>query len=284
MKNYLFALTAMLLMLACQSQRKPLGLTEEEHDYMLKKAKESLVFVEGGTFTMGDVGKTYPSGYNRPFFDDPSSFPLHEVTLDSYYMQKYEITYGEFDLFTKAVGIDSIYSQFIGLNFRGPDGTATGMNWYEAQEYCEWLGDLVGVPMSLPTDAQWEYAARSRGQAVANATDDGTIDGGRNYYGKGVDIPKRETPSGYFPPNPLGLYDMSGGVGEWIFDYWYPFTEDPVTNPTCTDSTYHSNRITRGFPGPSGSIYPRTDNRKPTNRGSGVGMRCVANVTKDTIR
>ncbi|WP_075602404.1 formylglycine-generating enzyme family protein, partial [Saccharicrinis aurantiacus] len=242
----------------------------------VKKAKESLVFVEGGTFTMGDVGKTYPSGYNKPFFDDPSSFPLHEVTLDSYYMQKYEITYGEFDLFTKAVGIDSIHRQFIGsTRIRQPNCAAKGMNWYEAQEYCQWLGDLVGVPMSLPTDAQWEYAARSRGQAVANATDDGTIEYGRNIG---------DEPTGSYPPNPLGIYDMTDGVGEWIFDYWYPFTKEPVTNPTCTDSTYHSNRITRGFPGPSGSIYPRTDNRKPTNRGSGVGMRCVANVTKDTIR
>ncbi len=76
---------------------------------------------------------------------------------------------------------------------------------------------------------------------------------------------------------------MTASIGEWIYDYFYPYPDSSVINPVCNDSIYNSKKITRGFGGPSGNIY-RRGLRKLTNTGSGVGLRCVVKVDQDTIK
>lgn len=104
-----------------------------------------------------------------------------------------------------------------------------GAYWPEAKAYCQWLGEITGYPFDLPTEAQWEYAARSRGQFFATATDDGNWDKDRNapstrhaenIAGKYIKTNNSRYPVGLFPPNPLGLHDMALLTWEWVND-WY---------------------------------------------------------------
>jgi len=132
------------------------------------------------------------------------------------------------------------------------------VDWYEAEKYCSWLGAVSGLPFSLPTEAQWEYAARSRGKFLAVATDDGTYkitDGFYNRDGsggpQGINISTTRDrkefakalgwkvdslislPVDQYPPNPLGLYAMSDNGFEWVSDWYDPdyYRTSPVLNP-----------------------------------------------------
>lgn len=90
------------------------------------------------------------------------SRPLHPVTLDSFSMMAYQATYNDFDVFTDAVGEAQINMDSFGQKYRGPRKAASP-NWYGAKHFCQWLGQRTKLPFDLPTEAQWEYAARSRG-------------------------------------------------------------------------------------------------------------------------
>lgn len=123
------------------------------------KAKQSLRFLPGGTFDMGDWGNEE----GLPYDPDRDSKPLHKVTLDSFSMMAYKVTYEDFDVFTDATGNERINMDSFGRKHRGPKRPA-GVSWHGAKAYCAWLGKLTQLPFDLPTEAQWEYAARSGGK------------------------------------------------------------------------------------------------------------------------
>ena len=94
-------------------------------------------------------------------------------------------------------------------------------SWYDANAYCLWLSKKSGLPIDMVTEAQWEYAARSRGRYVPYATDNGWLEKGRNWGKDYESIPSMlPKPVGLHPPNPLGLYDMQANACEWVRD-WY---------------------------------------------------------------
>ncbi len=256
------------------------GITEEEKHWIIDKTVESLVFVEGGTFMLGDVG--YDSaGVHYNFNRNPNARPAHQVTLDSYSIQKYEVTYKEFDLFCKATGRELVASNYIGSKRRAENLSAWHMNWYEARAYCQWTGALIGVPMDLASNAQWEYAARSRGRAVKFATDNGKIEPGRNYAD--ASVPYYGTSPGTYPPNPLGIYDMAGGNPEWVLDYLRTYRDEKKINPVYIDPyTYITIRGYDKGMGAYYSLYSRGQ-RFADNTGSGMCIRCVANSKKPVI-
>lgn len=235
----------------------------EAEQKVIDHTMESLVFVEGGTFTMGH----------------PQVTKTVEVTLDSYSIQAYEVSYWEFDTFTQATGRPFQNEEAMGEPLREPDNAAWRVTWFDAQGYCHWLGELTGLSFELPTEAQWEYAATSRGTRRAfYATDDGTQDWGRNYRG-GPNTPWHPEPSGTYPPNPLGMYDMTGNVAEWVLD-WYDkeyYEKSPGTNPQGPDSG--AKKLLRG-----GSVagtqrynvlFRRARATEPDDKQGGV--RCVVN-------
>ena len=242
---------------------------------------KQLVFVEGGTFVMGDVGYTDDNGRFHNFTGDSNVYPLHDVTLTSYSIQAYETTLKDFDFYMTAIGEEIVGKNLIGEVHRQPSYPAKWLTWDQAHNYCQWLGKNIGYPMNLPTEAQWEYAARSRGKAVAHATNNGDIEYGINYRDP------REIwhpmPVGSWPPNPLGIYDMTGNVSEWTLDLWHPYDEAPKTNPSYNDEEtkqYTSSRMWRGSGviGGKGQIQLyRRGVRKPDNTGAGIGIRCVVN-------
>ncbi len=213
------------------------------------RSLDEMVFIEGGEFEMGDFGAPcdfdqanmgiWPYGYEpdelcpiTATFDDDY---LHQVRLSSYYLASYQTRLGDFDLFRTSQGLplfDAEYRDREDLQFRyRKNNPASLKDWQEAKDYCLWLGQLSAYPVDLPTEAQWEYAARNRGQYVQFPTDTGRLDYGRN-------IPRDEDievhPVGSFAPNPLGLYDMAGNATDWVND-WYDadyYRKSPVDNPS----------------------------------------------------
>ncbi|WP_440474011.1 formylglycine-generating enzyme family protein [Ralstonia sp.] len=207
---------------------------------LLQKAKADLVFVKGGTFKMGDFG---PETTRDKLPYVPSygyGSPAHEVQLDSFSISKFKVTYEDFDAYTDALGKPRIATLRIDSKYRKVPNTPAGVNWQEAKDYCLWLGKVSGLPFDLPTEAQWEYAARSRGKLVPYATNNGKYEEGRNVASyeqkqemmKGVSSPQ-VYPIGKFPPNPLGLYDMASNGTDWVNDWFSEnyYAHSPRKNP-----------------------------------------------------
>ncbi len=238
------------------------GTIEERVAHLKKKVLADLVFVEGGTFMMGDFGVLW-SPEKLPYSFDVTSRPVHEVTLSSFSISKYKTTYAEFDVYTDATGTErASAADWYALEQRYPQAPA-GVPWQRAKDYCQWLGKITQLPLDLPTEAQWEYAARSRGQFFVWATDDGNVDYGRNM--PAADQVELLTPSthhrvypvGVFPPNPLGLYDASHNGEEWVDD-WFDenyYKSSPKNDPT--GPAQGTKKVARGWP-VGDSIVPNT--------------------------
>ena len=256
-KTKLYLLVAILMLAtSCNSQKQP----TPEQQQVINTAKANFVFVEGGTFLMGKAPAIFTT-------------PVHQVTLDSYSISKYETTFKEYDLYTELKGLEKINPKYRHRKDYGSNYGVKSITWYQAKDYCKWLGVQLNLPISLPTEAQWEYAARSRGLNVNHATNSGKIEGSftekRNY-------PVYDTIVGAYPSNPLGLYDMSGGRSEYTRDWYKGYTKEAVTNPVIDSFPKAKKVVVRGIHSLSNSVYKRGLNT-PENSGTGTGVRCVCN-------
>lgn len=221
-------------------QRIQTGSLEERIQALADKSKRDQVFVEGGTFMMGDFGRIQ-SEEGLPWDGNSNSSPLHEVTLDSYSISKYKVTLAEFDLYAEVNQVPSVQTEqalvdgVAGLPpWRTPDKPA-GVTWHQADAYCQWVGKITGLPFALPTEAQWEYAARDRGRFVVYPTDNGKLEWNRNVPTRGLIKALNDHSIGggtfsiaLFPPNPLGIYDLTINSLDWMQD-WY--SEDWYARP-----------------------------------------------------
>ena len=263
------------------------GCKENELDAKIKalveQTKKNMVFVQGGSFMMGDPGTEVTDEYGNtqrlPITMWTNDDYVHKVTLDSYYINKFETTYGEFDLFCKATGREIFNKDFIDNEWRCEACPTAVPNWQAAKDYCKWLSEITGQPFDLPTEAQWEYAARSRGKKVFYATDNGQLDHGRNFEPKKGD---EIHTVGTYPPNPLGLYDFSGNVSEWTNDWFNEnyYKISPNNNPkgpsSGTKKTIRGGSVSES---PSGSlVYNRYGLKPTTDGGRLLGFRCVCNT------
>ncbi|TMX44941.1 SUMF1/EgtB/PvdO family nonheme iron enzyme [Vibrio sp. Hep-1b-8] len=221
------------------------------------KSIENMVFVEGGRFIMGDFRMPCMNDdLNRPVWTPEASCYSavemvssgadiqHEVTLSSYSLSKYEAELLDYDVYLQTLGRPFEQSVYEGQYLeRGSKiyksvlpnflkQSARNVNWQDAKNYCQWLGQLTALPVDLPTEAQWEYAARSRGQKLYYATNNGFIQfRGRGFHNpelggyeeftdKTANIATGLNSVGMFAPNPLGIYDMTENAEEWVND-WY---------------------------------------------------------------
>ena len=290
------------------------NLTDEEQNHLDKfiaHQRANMRFIEGGSYEMGDFGSKVTLNDGGPIRGERDNKPLHKVTLDNFSMNAYKATYGDFDIYSMATGQDKFGTEVYMEAIRQPNAAA-GINWQTAQHYCQWLGEQLEVPMSLPTEAQWEYAARNRGKYVLFPTDNGRIDGGRNIwtfdekqklsrkYRTVLAIPT----VGLYPPNPLGLYDMTNQNLEWMTD-WYSeeyYSNSPEHNPqgpeTGTEKVVRSVNADWGSAQnimANGSITIMRIKRLPTapvdefekkehegksNNDYSTSARCVVNSTK----
>lgn len=234
---------------ACANENKKL-------DEFLKQQKENMVFVKGGSFMMGDPfgtedvqdkygynilktpenEKKYPNARWLPITFGMDNKPSHKVTLDDFYISKYEVTWEEYDRYSEVSGREYIDKKFIGKKWRSGKYPVDAPSWYAAKQYCEYLAEKSGLNYDLPTEAQWEYAARSKGKYVYFATDTGRGIKNRSRMKIANELQNmadKKSLVGSFPPNPLGLYDMTGNFPEWVND-WYDknyYKKSPKSNP-----------------------------------------------------
>jgi formylglycine-generating enzyme required for sulfatase activity len=183
-------------------------------DYILKQSNDpfygQMVFVKGGTFKMGD---TFGIG-NR------EERPVHQVTLGNFYIGKYEVTQSQWKLI---MGDNPSH-------YKDCDKCPVErVSWNEVQIFLTKLNMLTGKNYRLPTEAEWEYAAKggelSQGFRYAGGNNINFV----SWY-SGNSQGKTQ-PVGTMNPNELGIYDMSGNVYEWCSDWFDYYTESPKTNP-----------------------------------------------------
>jgi sulfatase modifying factor 1 len=210
-------------------------------------AIDNMVFIEGGSYMMGDFGMPCefdniglitwtPSDTKCASYVDNlryGTINLHKVTLSNYSLSKFETTYDDMNAYRLAHQLPLINSKFNTKRLKRATPTKT---WQEAKDYCTWLGDMTGYPFDLPTEAQWEYAARDRGKHIYYATNDGQVRKERSgrYVRDANDdrvwqdwLPEEwnyphdiyET-VGSWPPNPLGIYDLGNNATEWVNDWF----------------------------------------------------------------
>ena len=191
---------------------------EDAQVFTVNGVSFAMIHVEGGTFMQGDES-----------YDE--STPVHQVTLSSYWIGETEVTA---ELWYAVMGDSSVIG-FSGLQ------PAQYLSWDQSQEFITRLNELTGVTFHLPSEAQWEFAARGgnyshgyRYSGSDNLDEVGWYDGNSDNNGPILPIVKTRM------PNELGLYDMSGGAWEFCHDTYkdpYIWTE-PVTDPINGDSCF----------------------------------------------
>ena len=184
-----------------------------------------MVRVEGGTFTMG---ATAEQGSDASIREKPT----HQVTLSSYSIGKTEVTQ---DLWQAVMGSNP-------SKFKGSSLPVETVTWEDCQIFITKLNGLTGKKFRLPTEAEWEYAARggnkSRGYKYSGSN---TLSNVAWYNDNSAD---KTHPVATKAPNELGLYDMSGNVWEWCCDWYGDYSSSAQYNPTGPNSG--SYRVFRG--------------------------------------
>ena len=194
-----------------------------------------MVKVEGGIFTMGATADQLDECYEN-------ELPAHEVTLGNYRIGQTEVTQA---LWVAVMGSNP--SAFTD----DPQCPVESVSWDDCQAFITKLNQMTGKRFRLPTEAEWEYAARggrfSKGYTYAGGNDLFAVGfhwGNSGPYGNPFGTPKSTHPVAQKAPNELELYDMSGNVNEWCQDWFGYYSSDAQTNPTGPVSG--QNRVYRG--------------------------------------
>ena len=221
----------------------------------LNKLINNMVYVSGGTFTMGATSEQGSYVYSQ-------EKPTHSVTLSSFYLCKYEVT-------------QSLWQAVMGSNpskLKGNNLPVEQVSWNDCQTFISRLNSLTGKCFRLPTEAEWEYAARggnrSRGYKYSGSntlSDVAWYEDNSSY---------KTHPVGTKSPNELGFYDMLGNVCEWCSDWSGNYSSSSQSNPTGPSSG--SARVYRG-----GSRGTHAGNCRPSYRmgippdyrGGNLGLR-----------
>ncbi|GAA4418490.1 hypothetical protein GCM10023187_51950 [Nibrella viscosa] len=241
-----------------------------------------MVRVKGGTFRMGSKD------------GEADEKPVHTVTVNDFLIGKYEVTVSEYMQFVEATG--SHYPEWLeaGNKYHIQTGTESyykdkgytsvrsrlpivGVNRHDAEAYCEWLSRRSGKPYRLPTEAEWEYAARG-GQSSRSYQFSGSnsVDEA-GWYGDNSGGQPHEV--GQKAANELGLYDMSGNVWEWCQDWYGSYDRDNQINPTGPATGAY--RVLRGgswFNEPQICRSANRYNNTPALRDNIIGYRVVSPV------
>lgn len=220
-----------------------------------------MVYVEGGMFRMGGD----PERDGERIFGDEK--PVHVVTVSSYYISRYPVTQA---LWKAVMGDNPSDFQDNDIN------PVNNVCWYDAKNFCIRLTLVSGQPYDLPTEAQWEYAARGGSRSR------GTMYSGSNILSLvGCCFQNNPCPVGQYKPNELGIYDMCGGVWEWCRDWFGEFSADTLINPQGSKYGFH--KVLKGGSISSDALNCRIAHRSGAaidEKASIVGFRVVMRKPK----
>lgn len=225
---------------------------KENRDFNVNGVEFTMVYVEGGTFMMGSD--------DADAEDDEK--PVHQVTLSDYYIGQTEVTQA---LWTAVMGSNPSY-------IKGDNLPVENVTWYDCQEFVGILNKITGENFCLPTEAQWEFAARggnySKGYKYSGSNDIDAVAWYKASSGGKTRV------VGITQANELGIYDMSGNVNEWCNDWYGPYSSVAITDPAGPSSG--SNRVNRGGCWGNNASYCRCTIRfgyRPTSTGDALGLR-----------
>ncbi len=176
-------------------------------EYLGKGITLEMVHIPGGSFLMGS-----PQTEKDRYSDEG---PQHLVTLEPFYMGKYPVTQAQ-------------YEAVMGKNpswFKRKNRPVEWVSWHDAVEFCKRLSEMTSISYSLPSEAQWEYAARAGTTTPFYFGDTITSELANHNHNRG-----KTSDVGSFPPNAFGLYDMHGNVWEWCADPWHENYEGAPTD------------------------------------------------------
>lgn len=254
--------------------------TDPDPSKVVSALESSMVYVEGGTFSMGATVEQGEDVWN-------SEMPVHDVTLDGFYIGKYEVTQGQWKAVMGKGLADMIEENDWSAYGIGDDYPMYDVSWHDALSFCEKLSEMTGRVYRLPTEAEWEYAARggryADGTKYAGNSDIGEVawyEGNSWSLGAGhADFGLHTV--GQKKPNGLGLYDMSGNVWEWCQDRYGEdyYASSPACNPLGPAEGAH--RVSRGGSWSSDARYCRVsfrDHCHPDIWGRNLGFRVVRSI------
>jgi len=260
------------------------------------------VYVPEGCFQMGQtraeeaylIRTVGEDEYFRYFADEK---PRHTVCVKGFWMGRYEVTVGQWRMFVHETGYRGKGARFWRCNgMANPKGFRQDWNepvccvsWYDAQAFIAWLNRKTGWKFRLPTEAEWEYAARAGTQtfwfwgSTVDATACRYASVADKAHGWEYNFPCDDgysftAPIGHFLPNKFGLYDMLGNVWEWCQDWYdrYYYARSPRDNPMGPGSGIY--RVIRGGSWRYYPSYVRCANRgndKPDSRDDDLGFRLI---------
>lgn len=241
-----------------------------------RKKFEGMALVPAGAYIIGS-----PDGEG-----DPDEHPRHEVFLDAFYIDKYEVTNAAYMKFTAATGAnqpewmkpgsrfniesgkDPYYGK-LGEALKAGDNPVVGVAWKDAEAYCRWAGKR------LPTEAEWEAAARGGTGTKYFFGNSETAAG--EYSWNGTNSENKTRPVGGKKPNPFGLYDTQGNVWEWTSDFYGRdyYAKSPKRGPKGPEKG--DEHVIRGGSWAFDADSGRTANRASYGKANDdVGFRCAA--------
>ncbi|MCK9408109.1 MAG: formylglycine-generating enzyme family protein [Bacteriovoracaceae bacterium] len=257
-----------------------------------------LIDILGNKFRLGDI-------FNDGGTDE---MPISYVILSDFRMSKYEVTVAQFSQFvtetqyvTEAekdgwavIWDGTMWSKDYGVTFRNPgfpqseNHPVICVSWNDAVAYCQWMSKQTKTTIRLPTEAEWEFAARERGMRPRYGWGNGEPSGNVADETAGLAMSNLKVWSGYrdgfaytapvgaFRANEIGLHDMSGNVLEWCADSYSSYTKEEKTNPLVRKETEF--KVLRGGSWFNGEATVRTTTRTRLHqsyRGTRVGFRIV---------
>ena len=259
MKKLLYIFLALITVIGCTSCSQKYEVTSSGDNIVIKLSDDNMVSlnkISSGTFKMG----TYEG------FGDEDELPVRDITItNDYYIGVCEITQKQWE----AVMGENPSS------FKGENMPVESVSWTECMKFCEKLSKSTGLDITLPTEAQWEYACRAGsdtkwffGEDVAE-------------FGKydNADTDAKTSDVAQFMPNPNGLYDMYGNVMEWCLDYYSPeYLKDDTTDPKGPEKG--DAKVSRGGgwganPDECRSAYRNACGEN--EKSDGIGLRIVIN-------